>query len=258
MRLTTLLAIAVSWAAAALPAAASICFQLADAGPRVIRASLGPDELRITYVGHSAFRIESPGGISAVTDFFGLWGNGGPPDVVTMNKAHSTHFTLNPDPRIPHVLPGWNDADPLGAEHWLQVGDMLVRNVPTDIRRWGTLEANANSIFIFEAADLCVGHLGHLHHIPTDEHYGRIGRLDVLMVPVDGGYTMNQEAMAEVVRRVKARVVIPMHWFGPMNLERFLAEMSGEFAIRRLAEPSVVLTAATLPDRPTIVVLPGR
>jgi hypothetical protein len=57
---------------------------------------------------------------------------------------------------------------------------------------------------------------------------------------------------------VKARVVIPMHWFGPMNLERFLAEMAGEFAIRRSAEPSIVLTAGTLPDRPTVMVLPGR
>lgn len=243
---------------ASAPAAASICFQLADAGPRAIPASLTPEQVRITFVGHASFRIDSPGGVSAVTDFFGSWGAGDPPDVVTMNKAHSTHWTANPDPRIPHVLPGWNDADPLGADHWIEVGDMLVRNVPTDIRRWGTLEANANSIFVFEAGGLCIGHLGHLHHLPTDAHYGRIGRLDVLMVPVDGGYTMNQPAMAEVVRRVRARVVIPMHWFGQANLERFLTEMAGEFAIRRAAEPTVTLTASALPDQPTVLVLPGR
>ena len=252
------LAVIIALLLAAAPATASVCFQLADAGPRVMPASLADDQVRITFVGHASFRIESPGGVSAVTDFFGRWGAGDPPDIVTMNKAHSTHWTANPDPRIPHVLPGWNDDDPLGADHWLEVGDMLVRNVPTDIRRWGALEANANSIFVFEAAGLCIGHVGHLHHLPTDEQYGRMGRIDVLMVPVDGGYTMNQQAMAEVVRRVRARIVMPMHWFGAANLERFLTEMSGEFAIRRAAEPSVTLTASALPDRPTVLVLPGR
>jgi hypothetical protein len=57
---------------------------------------------------------------------------------------------------------------------------------------------------------------------------------------------------------VRARVVIPMHWFGAANLERFLAEMAGEFAIRRSPDPSVTLTASALPDRPTVLVLPGR
>ena len=34
-----------------------------------------------------------------------------------------------------------------------------------------------------------VDHLGHLHQIPDDAQYAAIGRLDVVMVPVDGGYT---------------------------------------------------------------------
>ncbi|NCQ36213.1 Zn-dependent hydrolase, partial [bacterium] len=78
----------------------------------------------------------------------------------------------------------------------LAVGDLIVRNVPTDIRSWdGGVEPLANSIFVFEAADLCIGHLGHLHHVPTEIQYGMIGRLDVVMAPVDGGYTMNLPAM---------------------------------------------------------------
>jgi L-ascorbate metabolism protein UlaG (beta-lactamase superfamily) len=156
------------------------------------------------------------------------------------------------------VLPGWDDEDPFGADHWLEVGDMLVRNVPTDIRRWGAPEPNANSIFIFEVGDLCSGHVGHLHHLPTDEHYGRIGRIDVLMVPVDGGYTMNQAAMAEVVRRLRSRIVIPMHWFGQANLDRFLLEMAGEFDVREAGSDTVTVAASRLPSQPTVLVLDGR
>jgi L-ascorbate metabolism protein UlaG (beta-lactamase superfamily) len=120
------------------------------------------------------------------------------------------------------------------------------------------VEPNANSIFVFEAADLCIGHLGHLHHEPTDAHYGLIGRLDVVMVPVDGGFTMNQAAMIRVMQRLKARVVIPMHWFGPANLERFLDGMAADFDIRRAGSDRVTLARDRLPDRPTVLVLDGR
>ena len=74
-------------------------------GPRIEKASLQlaqlqADEVKITYVGHSAFRIETPAGISIVTDFNGAAGPGGVPTAVTMNHAHGTHFTLSPDPAI--------------------------------------------------------------------------------------------------------------------------------------------------------------
>jgi len=256
MRLAAFLAAALF----AAPALASTCFQLAQSGPRVMAAALtlAPDEVGVRFLGHAAFRITSPQGVSAVTDFAGFWGPDDPPDIVTMNKAHATHWTPAPDPRIPHVLRGWN-PDGGEAMHDLALGDMIVRNVPTDIRSWdGVVEPLANSIFVFEVADLCIGHLGHLHHKPTEIQYGMIGRLDVVMAPVDGGYTMNLPAMIEVLKRLRARVVIPMHWFGPANLDRFLAGMADEFAIRRVGAAEMALSAATLPDRPTVMVLDGR
>ena len=66
-----------------------------------------------------------------------------------------------------------------------------MRNVSTDIRvaaRRRHVEPSGNSIFVFEVAGLCIGHLGHLHHEPDAEQYAALGRLDVVMAPVDGGY----------------------------------------------------------------------
>src|SRR5690606_33099862 len=126
----------------------------------------------------------------------------------------------------PHVLPGWGGgAAP--AEHRLDLGSMLVRNVTTDTRGpFGEgARRDGNSIFIFEAGGLCIGHLGHLHQIPSDAQYAAIGRLDVVMVPVDGGYTMRLQDMAGVVKRLRSSVVIPMHWFSRTSLDGFLAEM---------------------------------
>jgi L-ascorbate metabolism protein UlaG (beta-lactamase superfamily) len=220
-------------------------------------AALETSQVRLTFVGHSTFLIESPGGVKIATDYSG-YANGIVPDVVTMNHAHSTHYTDFPDPQIKHVLRGWN---PQGgsARHDLQVGDVRIRNVTTDIRG-GTAGhiPDGNSIFIFEIAGLCIGHLGHLHHELTPEKLGQVGRLDIVLVPVDGGYTMAQASMLNVLKELKARIVMPMHYFGPETLARFIGGLSGALAVDYRTEPSVILSAATMPEKPTLIVLPGH
>lgn len=254
---------------AILPAAAmaqddrlpSHCIAIAEGNARVIPASFGTpleeNTVRIRFVDHATFVIETQGGLIAATDYTGFLGNPDVvPDVVTMNNAHSTHWTANPDPRIPHVLQGWPEGGQ-PADQRLDLGEMLVRNVTTDTRGpFGEgARADGNSIFIFEVAGLCIGHLGHLHQIPDATQYAAIGRLDVVMVPVDGGYTMSTEAMGEVVSRLRSSVVIPMHWFSEASLEAFLAEMDPQFDIVRLETPELEMSRDKLPGSPTIMVL---
>jgi L-ascorbate metabolism protein UlaG (beta-lactamase superfamily) len=248
---------------AAMPAEAQVsrCLAVAENGPHVqpaafSPAALAPDEVRIRYVGHSTFLIESPGGITIATDYAGYAG-GEVPDVVTMNRAHTSHYTDSPDPRIANVLRGWNpDGGP--ADHQLRLGDVTIRNVPTDIRSYsGGAISNGNSIFIFEIAGLCIGHLGHLHHELGAEHVGWIGRLDILMVPVDGSFTIAQSSMINVIKLLRARIVMPMHYFGPTTLQRFLAGLGEEFDIEISPTAEVVLSEATLPSHPKVLVLPG-
>ena len=152
------------------------------------RATVPDETVRIHYVAHASFLLSTAGGLNMVTDYTGFLGRSDLiPDVVTMNHAHDTHWTANPDPAIPHVLPGWG-AFGEGIDHRLDLGEVLVRNVSTDIRsQWSGTEANGNSIFVFEVAGLCIGHLGHLHQEPNAEQYAAIGRLDVVMAAVDGG-----------------------------------------------------------------------
>ena len=268
-RLGTVLLLAASallWLAAATPVLAqgsSRCMAIAQNIPGVQYvgyqpADLGKDEVRITFIGHATFRIETPAGLTIATDYAGYAGPGPLPDIVTMNHAHSTHYTDYPDPKIKYVLRGWGtDGHP--AQHNLHVGDVLVRNVTTDIRSWmtGQFEKDGNSIFIFEVAGLCIGHLGHLHHELAPEHLALIGQLDVVMVPVDGSYTMRQESMLEVLKLLKARLVIPMHMFGPATLKSFLARLGGDFEVETSNSSTVVVSQATLPPQPKVLVLQG-
>ena len=243
------------------PAHASKCIAFAKAEPRVQLASfnlaaLAKDEVRITFVGHSSFRIETPEGVSVVTDYAGAMG-GTIPHVVTMNHAHETHYTDFPDPDIVHVLRGWNpEGGP--AKHELRYKDIYIRNVPTDIRTWsGIRETDGNSIFIFEVADMCIGHLGHLHHDLGPEHLALIGQLDIVMVPIDGSFTMAQDAMIEVLKQLKARLILPMHAFGQFTFEGFLARMGEEFEVARHPGPEIVVSQRTLPRKPKVLSLLG-
>ncbi|MES2541426.1 MAG: MBL fold metallo-hydrolase [Pseudomonadota bacterium] len=239
----------------------SHCIAVAAGEPSVVPVALEeglePDSVLIRYIDHASFAIVTPDGTVAVTDYTGYLGTADlVPDVVTMNNAHSTHWTAAPDPRIPHVLPGWGEGT-AAADHRLDLGSMLVRNVTTDTRGpFGEgARRDGNSIFIFEAGGLCIGHLGHLHQIPSDEQYAAIGRLDVVMVPVDGGYTMRLQDMAGVVKRLRSSVVIPMHWFSRGSLDGFLAEMAAEFTVVETGGAQIALSLDDLPSAPTVMVL---
>jgi L-ascorbate metabolism protein UlaG (beta-lactamase superfamily) len=221
-----------------------------------VPAALETGHVQLTFVGHSTFLIETPGGVTIATDYAGYAG-GIVPDVVTMNRAHPTHYTDSPDSRIKHVLRGWNPAGG-PARHDLQIGDVRIRNVTTDIRAgFAGRVPDGNSIFVFDVAGLCIGHLGHLHHELTPEHVGWIGRLDIVLVPVDGGYTMAQVNMLNVVKELRARVVIPMHYFGQTTLARFIANARESFEVENKASPIVTFSADTLPAKPKLLVLPG-
>ena len=129
--------------------------------------------------------------------------------------------------------------------------------MPTNVRELGGTRYNGNSIFVFEVADLCIAHLGHLHHTLTATHLAELGAIDVVMVPVDGTYTLNQEEMIEVLRQIGPKLVIPMHIFSQASLEMFLARAGAFYAVRRETSPTLVLSRAELPETPSILVLPG-
>jgi len=144
--------------------------------------------------------------------------------------------------------------------HDAQIRDVRVRNVPTNIRSWGgeTTERHGNSIFIFEIANLCIAHLGHLHHTLTQQQLNEIGRIDAVMVPVDGSYTLDTDGMLEVLQALKAPLMIPMHYFSVYTLQRFLDRAREKFTVESSDTPSLVISKTTLPTAPKILVLPGR
>jgi L-ascorbate metabolism protein UlaG (beta-lactamase superfamily) len=222
------------------------------------QTALEGNEVRINYIGHSTFLIESPQHVRIATDYNDYVRPMVIPDIVTMNHAHTTHYTLNPDPSIKFVLHGWAD-DQKPARIDVNYRDVRVRNVPTNIRDWGGgTERHGNSIFIFETANLCIAHLGHLHHTLTQQQLDEIGKVDVVLVPVDGSYTLDLEGMMEVLTSLKAQLMIPMHFFSRYTLERFLSRAKQQWDVDIAELPSLVVSKESLPAKPKVLVLPGH
>jgi L-ascorbate metabolism protein UlaG (beta-lactamase superfamily) len=238
---------------------------VAENRPRIIPAAfrlaaLKEGEVRINYIGHSTFLIESPKLVRIATDYNDYVKPPILPDIVTMNRAHSTHYTDRPEPGIKFVLRGWKE-DGKPTDHDLNFQDVRVRSVATNIRDYyggSGPTRHGNSIFIFEVANLCIAHLGHLHHTLTQQQLNEIGRIDVVLVPIDGGATLDLEGMIEVLTALRAPLMIPMHFFSTYTLARFTDRISKDWDVERAEVPSVVVSKHTLPAKPKLLVLPGR
>jgi L-ascorbate metabolism protein UlaG (beta-lactamase superfamily) len=270
VRFALLILIAVSAAICLQPmaqaAAPDRCLALAQGPsqkPVIQRANFVPAQLsaaqvRITFLGHSTFLIESAKGVRIATDYNDYYRPPMVPEIVTMNRAHDTHYSNNPDAGIKHILRGWNpDGGP--AQHDVSIQDVRVRNIPTNTRDYqGGTFVYGNSVFVFEIAGLCIAHLGHLHHTLTVQQLAQLGQMDVVLVPVDGSYTMDLDGMVEVLKAIKAPLMIPMHYFSNYTLERFVARIRDSFEIEESTLPMVVVSRDTLPPKQKVLVLPGR
>lgn len=237
--------------------AVAACAPVAAAEPRVWHAVVEDPTVRITFLGHASFLIETPDNVRAITDYSGAYTTDPPPDIVTMNHAHPSHYTLHPDPRIGIVLHGWQEG-PQPPAYDVVLRDLRVTNLATNIRDWdGGTELNGNSIFIFETAGLCIAHLGHLQHLLEPADLDALGHIDIVMIAVDGGYTIGQADARAVVEQIHPRIVLPMHYFTADNLARFLDMMRETYAIDVRHDPTIEVSRVALPDRPTVIALPG-
>jgi len=220
--------------------------------------ALPEDTVELSFLGHSTFLIRTAANAAAVTDYNGYIRAPFAPDIVTMNRAHNSHYTDVIEPGVKHALRGWMEKGVIPS-HNVTVRDLHVTNVATNIREaTGDSGWAGNSIFIFKSAGMCIAHLGHLHHRLIPSHAAKVGMVDVLLAPIDDGFTMPHTLLVKVIDDLKPAVVVPMHYGFGGTLESFLALMRAQkFAIRIAKSRTTRFTKATLPRQPTVLVLQG-
>ena len=232
---------------------------LAQSGPQSPAPTAVPqNHMRITFIGHSTFEIETPEGARAQTDFNDyVQGVGRIPHIVTMNNSHDSHFSYAPMKEIQHVLRGW-DPDGGVAKHNLMFRDLRVRNVPTNLvdRGAGKL-SNGNSMFVFEVAGLCAVHISHLHHYLSKNQLRALGLIDIAFAPIDGMWTMSHDELFRVLGDIKARMIIPMHFGSMGGVEAFVARAQKTWTVRKHPSRTITLSLRDMPKTPEVVFLQG-
>jgi L-ascorbate metabolism protein UlaG (beta-lactamase superfamily) len=199
--------------------------------------------MNITWLGHSCFLFEQDG-YKIVTDpYTGV--EGYPPLNVEAHEVFCSHHHFDHDAvDCVKLLPK-------------QESPFTVREVETCHDDQGGALRGPNTIRVFTAGGVSVAHLGDLGHQLTKTQLAAIGKVDAVLVPVGGVYTVDAAGAKAVCDAISAKWVIPMHYrhapYGLPNVggvEDFLALWPTE-QIHRLNGP-----AFELPTAPAGVLVP--
>jgi L-ascorbate metabolism protein UlaG (beta-lactamase superfamily) len=214
--------------------------------------------VKLRWLGHSAFLLAASDRTSVVTDpyvpgsFSGQLKYGPIRETahaVTVSHHHQDHDGVSRLPGEPSVF------DRAGA---FKVGSTSITGFDTYHDDSKGAKRGHNVVFVFEADGLRVCHCGDLGHVLTARQAAAIGKVDVLLLPVGGTFTVDSAAAREVAAQLAARVIIPMHYktdkleFAIDGVEAFT---QGEQNVKRIGRAEVEVSAGKLPPTPEIWVL---
>lgn len=172
-----------------------------------------PGEVEIRWLGHAMFLITDAAGTRVLTDPYGDIGYPLPPpieaDIVTVSHEHGDHNNLA-------LAKGARAVRGLTKDGWATVqesaGQTSIAALPSYHDDQNGAQRGRNAIFVIDASNVRIVHCGDLGHVLPEETVRRLGKVDVLLLPVGGVYTIDAAAAARVVEQVAPRVVIPMHY----------------------------------------------
>lgn len=185
--------------------------------------------MKIKWLGHSCFLLTSNTGIRIITDPFNEEVGYPLPktaaDIVTTSHDHYDHGNVD-------VVSGYSVhvKDP-GTYNCKGID---VKGVATFHDENGGKLRGKNTVFTFTIDGIRVCHLGDLGHTLSEQQIGEIGRIDVLLVPVGGIYTIDGTTAVKVVNSLSPAISIPMHYQTEYlslkldGVENFLSLMPGE------------------------------
>ncbi|MCL6472185.1 MAG: MBL fold metallo-hydrolase [Firmicutes bacterium] len=202
------------------------------------------ESAQITWFGHSMFLIEDNRGIRIITDPYQEYTGYTPPkisaDIVTISHHHRDHNNISTINGSPEVI------DSIGK---FNIKGILIEGIPSFHDEVRGKKRGENIIFKYNVGGITLAHMGDFGQPITDEQVGALLGVDVLMIPVGGVYTIDGKEAARVVKIIKPKIAIPIHYktahcaFEIDTAEPFLEEMD---VVKRKGS-TIELSAANIP-----------
>lgn len=211
--------------------------------------------MKIKWLGHSCFLITTSAGTRIITDPFTPERNmsyapvSQAADIVTVSHGHQDHNHVAPIQGTPHIFTG-NTGETFR--------DVAVRTVKSWHDESGGKERGPNLIFCFKADDINVCHLGDLGYRLKRDEIDALGRVDVLLIPVGGIFTIDAAMAARLCEDMRPGIAIPMHYKNKHC--QWLKWTANDFVgsnknFQKIPAGEIEITASTLPAPTQIIIL---
>jgi L-ascorbate metabolism protein UlaG (beta-lactamase superfamily) len=209
--------------------------------------------MKVKWLGHACFLITSAGGMKIITDpyetseSFKYGEIDESADIVTVSHEHGDHNNVAAVRGNPEVVRGTAKVKGIEFKGILTYHDDVEGH-----------PRGKNTILCFGVDGVRVCHLGDLGHPLSDEQVSELGKVDILLAPVGGNFTIDARVATELCDRLKPAVVIPMHYrndrcptFPVTGVDEFLR---GKEGVKRLDVSGVDFTPGGLPSATQIIV----
>lgn len=241
--------------------ALSFCHEIEVVQRGIVRIAAANASLPILveWFGHSTFQITSSKGTRVLMDPHGrqdLPWPALPQHIVTTSHQHGPHNNFWMAKGSPVVLEGLTPS----GEDWRKVHttirDVSVYSVPAYHDKSRGLQRGKNAIFVLRVDEICIAHLGDLGHLLTPEQLKTLGKIDILLVPVAGGfYTVTASEAREVTKQVSPKIAIPEHYWWDGAVDEYIRDFP---RVKKLSGRTLKISKQELPQPTEIVVLSGN
>ncbi len=220
------------------------------------------ETVTLRWFGHAFFVVTSFQGVRVALDPFSNIGYPMPDvaaEVVTVSHEHGDHNGADGLAGSPVILRGLK----AGGVDWnsisYSVKDVRITALPAYHDDVQGRRRGLNTIFIVETGGLRLAHLSDIGHTLSEATLKAMGRIDVLLVPVGGIFSIDGRQAKEIMTRLRPSITIPIHYKTPVTADwpiederEFLAGLTN---VKRLDMLSAIFTPETLPTQPEVWVM---
>jgi len=210
--------------------------------------------MEISWYGHSCFRISERGKVAVVTDPFDSKVVGFSPiklraEIVTISCDSPGHNYIKAVKSKPRLINGPGEYE---------VGGVFITGVQTNGHK-KKADEQRNTLYVINYGNIAVAHLGELTRVLGQSEVEALGTVNIALVPVGDGSSLNAAKAAEVISLIEPNIVIPMHYGtseSRMNLDP-LSKFLKEMGLTQLETMDMfkVANAKALPEETKVVVL---
>lgn len=206
----------------------------------------------ITWYGLSCFRIVERNKTTVMTDPYGA--------SIGLEPAGTTKTDVV---TVSHNAPGHSDLTFIKSEPYVlstpgeyEIGGVFITGIA--LHYVGEVDHRYNVGYLLNYDGLTVFHAGDLSFVPEQSVVEGLGEVNVLLLPVGGGKSLNAAQASDVVSLIEPSYIVPMHYALPGlnteldSAEKFLKAM-GVSNVQE--EETLRVTSSSLPEQPQVVLL---